>query len=58
MIRWWFAMIIGGITLSIGYWFGKQRSKGYLKQAMVLTDRLVEMLEQMQDLMDEYEQQD
>lgn len=46
-------MIIGAVTLCIGYWAGKQRVKGLLKMAEELTDRSGELLEKTCDLLEE-----
>lgn len=51
MIKWWLAMIIGAVTLCVGYTFGRRRMMHLLKMAEELADRSSELYERTQDLL-------
>ena len=53
MLRWWVAMLIGAVTLCIGYWAGKTRVRGLLKMAEELADRTSLLLEKTHELLEE-----
>lgn len=38
MIKWWVAMMIGVVTMCIGYWLGKVRARGLLKMSEQLAE--------------------